>query len=176
MRVLRNIIVVLLTFSAMAGAQLKLGFVNSAKVLSEYPDAQEAQKKIDSKGKAWQAELERMSKDLQAKYEAFQQKEATLSDQAKKDQQQQLVALEQKGVQYRQEKFANDGELAQLTDSLLSPVKRKVMKTIEAVAKEKGVQFMFDRNDQILVLLYGDVKYDYTNLVIDRLKRGEEAK
>ena len=45
-----------------------------------------------------------------------------------------------------------------------------------AVAKEQKIQFMFDRNDQILVLLYGDPKYDYTNFVIDRLKRGGSSK
>jgi Skp family chaperone for outer membrane proteins len=47
------------------------------------------------------------------------------------------------------------------------------MKVIEAVAKEQKLQFVFDRNEQILVLLYGEAKFDFTNLVIDRLKRGE---
>jgi hypothetical protein len=32
---------------------------------------------------------------------------------------------------------------------------------------------MFDRNEQIMFLLYGEAKYDFTNLVIDRLKRGK---
>ena len=46
------------------------------------------------------------------------------------------------------------------------------MKVIEQVAKTEKIQFMFDRNDQILVLLYGESKFDYTNLIIDKLKRG----
>jgi Skp family chaperone for outer membrane proteins len=47
------------------------------------------------------------------------------------------------------------------------------MKVIEAVAKNEKLQFVFDRNEQVLVLLYGDAKYDYTHEVIDWLKRGK---
>ena len=68
--------------------------------------------------------------------------------------------------------WANDGDLAMMTDSLLRPVKQKVLKVIEQVAKDERLQFIFDRNDQITVLLYGDEKFDYTNFIIDRLKRG----
>jgi outer membrane protein len=152
-----------------------MGYVNSAKILQEYPIAQEAQKKLDSLGKAWQGELDKISKHLQQKYEEFQKKEALLSEQAKRDQREELVTLEQQGIQYRQQRFGNDGDLAAATDSLLSPIKKKVMKVIEQVAKEEKLQFIFDRNDQILVLLYGDPSFDYTYKVIDRLKRGKST-
>lgn len=160
----------------MQAQPVKIGFVNSAKVLQEFPEAVEANKKLDVIGKQWQAELEKMSKELQEKYQDFQKKEPLLKEDEKRTKREELVALEQKGVQYRQEKFGNDGELAIATDSLLRPIKQKVMKVIEKVAKDEKIQFMFDRNDQILVLLYGDSKYDYTNLVIDRLKRGPVSK
>ncbi len=152
---------------------IKIGFVNSAKILQEYPEAIEANKKLDALGKQWQAELERMSKELQQKYEDFQKKEPLLKEDEKRIQREELIALEQKGYQYRQDKFGTDGELAIVTDSLLRPIKQKVMKVIEQIAKEEKIQFMFDRNEQIMFLLYGEPKYDYTNLVIDRLKRGK---
>ena len=159
-----------------AHAQLqKIGYVNSAKILQELPEAQEAQKKLDSLGKSWQAELDKMSRELQQKYEEFQKKEALLSEQAKRDQREELVVHEQKGIQFRQQKFGADGELAVATDSLLSPIKKKVMKVIEQVAKEEKLQFIFDRNDQILVLLYGDPAFDYTFKVIDKLKRSKSS-
>jgi len=151
----------------------KIGYVNSSKILSEFPEAQEANKKLDAIGRQWQAELERMSKELQAKYDEFQKKEALLNESEKRAQREDLVALEQRGIQYRTQKFGNDGELAVATDSILTPIKQKVIRVIEKIAKEEKIQFIFDRNDQILVLLYGEAKFDYTNLVIDRLKRGD---
>jgi outer membrane protein len=170
-------LVLTLSLIALAGAGaraqgLKIGFVNSAKVLQEFPEAIDAQQKLDAMGKQWQGELENMDKDFQAKYAEFQKKEGMLNDQEKRTQRDDLLALQQKGLQFRQEKFGNEGALALATDSLLRPIKQRVMKVIESVAKDQKLQFLFDRNDQILVLLYGDAKYDYTNLVIDKLKRG----
>jgi outer membrane protein len=160
------------TLAVFAQGQVKIGYVNSAKVLQEFPEAQEAQHKLDAMGKQWQGELEKMEKELQVKYDDYQKKEPLLKDDEKRAQRDDLMALQQKGIQYRQSKFGNDGELALATDSLLRPIKQKVMKVIEQVAKQEKIQFMFDRNDQILVLLYGEAKFDYTNLVIDKLKRG----
>jgi outer membrane protein len=171
------ILIVLAALPTTAAAQgPKIGYVNSAKILAEYPEAMEANKKLDGMGKKWQADLERMSKEFQAKYEEYQKKEPLLKDEEKRSRQAELTEQQQKVLQYRQEKFGNDGELATATDSLLRPIKLKVMKVIEAVAKQQKIQFMFDRNEQIIVLLYGEAKFDYTNLVIDWLKRGETGR
>jgi outer membrane protein len=151
----------------------RIGFVNSAKVLQEFPEAQEVNKKLEGISRGWQAELEKMGKDLQSKYEDFQKKEPLLKEDEKQVRRQELIELEQKGIEYRTQKFGSDGQLAALTDSLLTPIKQKVIKVIEAVAKDEKLQFIFDRNEQIMVVLYGDPKFDFTNLVIDRLKRGQ---
>lgn len=154
----------------------RVGFVNSAKVLQEFPEAVEANHKLEGMSKQWQGELEKLSKELQQKYEDFQKKEPLMKEDEKRSRREDIVQMEQKATQFRSEKFGTDGELAFATDSLLRPIKQRVMKVIESVAKEEKIQFMFDRNDQILVLLYGDPKFDYTNLVIDRLKRGGRSK
>jgi outer membrane protein len=154
---------------------LKIGFVNSAKILQEYPEAQEVNKKLDDLAAKWQSELARMSNELQQKYDDFQKKEALMQESEKKIQREELANLEQKGYQYRQQKFGTNGELAAATDSLLGPVKKKVLKVIEDVAKKEHLQFVFDRNDQITVLLYGESKYDYTHVVIDQLTRGKSS-
>jgi len=175
-RLLRTFVVcaaIALLCSLSLAQGLKIGYVNSAKILQEFPEAQDAQKKIDAQGKAWQDSLEQMSNDLQRDFEAFQKKQATLNDAAKHDQQTMLAQEEQRGQQFRTEKFGQDGALARLTDSLLTPIKKKIMKVIETVAKSEKLTFVFDRNDQILVLLYGDAKFDYTHVVIDRLTRGQ---
>jgi outer membrane protein len=160
---------------ARAQAQ-KVGFVNSSKILQEYPEAQEVNKKLDAMAQAWQAEFEKMSKDFETKFQDYKKKEALMPDDQKRAAQEDLALMEQKGVAYRQQKFGQNGDLAMATDSLLGPVKKKVLKVIEQAAKEEKLQFIFDRNDQITVLLYGEAKYDYTNYIIDKLKRGASTK
>lgn len=162
------------TTGSPASGALRLGYVNSSKVLMEFPEAQEVNKKLEGVSRQWQAELERLGKELQTKYEDFQKKEPLLKEDEKQLRRQELIELEQRGIQFRQDKFGADGQLAVLTDSLLTPVKQKVIKVIEQVAKDEKLQFIFDRNDQIMVVLYGDARFDFTNLVIDRLKRGQQ--
>ena len=81
--------------SVSAQQNLRIGYVNSAKILAEFSEAQDAQKKLDALSKQYQAELTRMSQDLQAQYEDFQKKEAMMTEQAKRDKREELVALEQ---------------------------------------------------------------------------------
>lgn len=151
---------------------LKLGFVNSAKIMQDFSEAKEAQKQIDGLQLKIQDSLNIFNKLYQDKLKDYQQKESMLNEQAKKEKQQELILLEQQYNEYRDGKLGRDGELAMLTQRLLDPIKEKVLKVISALAKEEKLSFVFDRNDAIQLVLYGDDKYDYTNLVLDRLKRG----
>ncbi|MEE9186774.1 MAG: OmpH family outer membrane protein, partial [Bacteroidota bacterium] len=52
------------------------------------------------------------------------------------------------------------------------PVKDKIIDAIKEIAKEEGFHFVLDKNDQFLIVLYGDERFDLTFRVLDRLKRG----
>jgi hypothetical protein len=69
-------------------------------------------------------------------------------------------------------KFGQDGEAAALQRKFLAPLKDKVLRAIEDVAKKEKLNFIFDKIEEASLLLWADAKYDYTNLVLDYLKRG----
>jgi len=175
----RTIAVSLVVASALCAATAlhaqtqRIGFVNSAKIFQELPEAKDAQKKIDGISKPYQDTLEAKQRDLQGKYEEYQKKEGMMNDAAKKTAQQELLALEQGFNEYRLEKFGADGELAKQTDKILAPLKEKILRAIERVAKEERYSFVFDQTEQVKVLLYGDSAHDLTFKVIDKLKRGK---
>ena len=156
-----------------ATAQQKVGYVNSTKIFQEIPEAQDAQKKIDAITKPYQDSLAAMEKDLQGKIEEYQKKEALMNDAAKKSAQQEFADLKRKYDEFRFEKFGNDGEIAKQTDKIITPLKEKILRAIEAVAKVEKYTFVFDQTENVKVLLYGDPREDLTNRVIDKLKRGK---
>jgi len=156
-----------------AKAQLKIGYVDSDTIIKELPEAQDAQQKLQDIVKGWQDELDKMSKDLQAKYEDYQKKEALYNDATKQSEQKKLVDEEQQVNQFRQDKFGTQGELAAQRDKIMSPIREKILKVIAQVAKEEKVSFMFDKAGDVL-LLYADKTADYTYKVLDRLKRGTQ--
>lgn len=111
-----------------------------------------------------------MQTELQARYEEYQKKETLLTDASKKTEQQKLVDMQNKMQQYRLEKFGTDGELAKRTELILNPIREKIKTAISAVAKEQKYGFVFDKTEQIQILLYGDAAFDLTYKVIDRLR------
>ena len=171
------VLTALLAFALLAqpvGAQPKLGYVNSETILKELPEAKDAQQKLETIVKVWQDELEKMSKDLQGKYEDYQKKSAMWTETAKQAEQKKLIDQEQKVNQYRQDKFGQQGELAVQREKMMTPIREKILKTIETVAKEQQVSFMFDKAGDVL-LLYADKSADYTYEVLNRLIKDVKA-
>jgi outer membrane protein len=166
-------LILLSLFVVGANAQQKIAYVNSTKIFQEIPEAQDAQKKIDALTKPYQDTLATMEKDLQDRIEEYQKKESLMNDAAKKAAQQEFADLKRKYDEFRFEKFGNDGEVAKKTDKIINPLKEKILRAIEAVAKAEKYTFVFDQTENVKVLLYGDPKEDLTNRVIDKLKRGK---
>lgn len=166
------IIFSLISGKAMSQA-LKLGYVDSQAIIQQYPEAQEAQKQIQSKLSMWQDQIDTMAKAYQSRLEEYDKKKAMLNDQAKLAEEQKLLAEQQKIVEFRNKKLGQGGELPQLQEKIMTPVKDKIIKAIGAVAKEEGMSFVFDKGAEVPVLLYGEPKFDVTFKVLDRLKRGK---
>ncbi|MDE3057374.1 MAG: OmpH family outer membrane protein [Bacteroidota bacterium] len=152
-------------------AQLRIGYVNSDTILKNLPEAQEAQDKLAAIGKQWQDELDKMSKSLQAQYEDYQKKQAMYTDATRQSEQQKLLDEQQKVQKYNEDKFGAKGEFAMQRDKLMTPIRDKILKAIEKVAKEEKLSFVFDKAGDAVVL-YADASYDITYKVLDRMKRG----
>jgi outer membrane protein len=160
-------------FASMAQAQTqRLAYVDSETILGQLQEAQDAKKAVDEAVKQWQDELDKMGRDLDSSLQDYQNKSALYSPQKKEEEQKRLADMQQK---IRDLQLKRQQDAAQLRDTKFQPVRDKVLKAIEAVAKEDGFTFVFDKLNQT-VLLYADVKYDLTWKVIDRLKRGPGTK
>lgn len=85
---------------------LKIGYVNSATILDQIPEAQATQRKLDALMKAWSDTVNQMSQQYQDKADSYQKQSAMMTDQAKQAAQQDLSNLQQQILQYRQEKVA----------------------------------------------------------------------
>ena len=169
-KILIGIITVLVLTSTVIAQQgsLKIGYVNSEKIINELPEAKDAQQKLEGLVKSWQDEIEGRAKALQAKYEEYQKQSNMLNESAKQARQKELVEEEQKLNQYRTDK---QQELALQREKVMKPIQEKVYKAIEVVAKKEKLSFVFDKANDV-PLLYADAKFDYTDDVQIYLKRG----
>lgn len=157
------------TSASMAQTQ-KIGFVISPKIFQEYPEAMEAQKRLQDLERPLQDSLTAMAQSIQVKIEEYQQKEGMMNDAAKRAATQEIQDMQRRATEWSE---AKRRELIEKQEKVLAPVREKIRKAIETVAKEEKYAFVFDRNETE-TLIYGDAAHDLTFKVLDRLKRGTQ--
>lgn len=163
---------IILFLAVPAGAQTpqKTGFVNSAKIFQELPEAKDAEKRLEAFTRPVQDSLQQMQRAIEEKIAEYQKKESLMNEQAKRAAQTEIQEMTQRARDFAARK---DQELAAKREQVLNPLKEKVLSVIERVAKDEKYTFVFDKTEQVQILLYGDPNHDLTFKVIDRLKRGK---
>lgn len=155
-----------------AQTQQKIGYVDSQVILTQLPEAIKAQGDLDALANKWQAQRDSMTQSLQQEYADYQKQSNTMPEDKKVTIQKTLVDKEQAITDFTRQKFAQQtGELYKKQDEIFGPIKQKIYKAIQDVAKSEGLQFIFDKSGDI-ILLYADPAFDMTYRVMDKLKRG----
>jgi outer membrane protein len=150
----------------------KIGYVDSQIILTQLPEAIKAQSDLDALTNQWSNQLDSMKLALQQQYADVQKQLATMTEEQKQLKQKELIDKEQQIYQFQNQKFGQQtGEIYLKQETIFEPVKKKIYAAIEKVAKEEGMQFIFDKSGDIL-LLYADEAFDITFKVLDSLKRG----
>ena len=163
------LLVVFVCVLPLAAQTQKIGYVNSAKIFDDLSEARDITKRLEAMAKPIQDSLQLMQKEIETRVEDYQKKESMLNDAAKRVAVQEVQDLQQRARDYAQRK---DSEMARQREVMLAPLKEKILKAIERIARAEKYNFVFDRTEQVNILLYADTKEDLTNRVLDNLKRG----
>lgn len=180
MKKLVALFLIVLSFSVYAQqtqpAQLKIGYVDSEVILAQYPEAIKAKSDLEGLVTKWRKDLDSMQTDLQklyADYQKLTQEKNVKQDDIQKSQKN-VLAKEQAAQQFQQSKFSQpNGEYFVRQEQLMKPVKEKIFKAIDEVSNSEGMQFVFDKAGEV-VLLKADAQFDITFKVLDLLKRGKK--
>ncbi|MGE5498069.1 MAG: OmpH family outer membrane protein [Syntrophothermus sp.] len=160
------------TLSLYAQAAQKIGFVDSQTMIKALPEAIRAQGQLDDLTKRYYAQADSLTAQLQTMYADYQKQQGTMKADKRKEVEQNLVQRNQELEAFKQQKFGQNGELVKKNEELFGPVKEKILKGIQEVAKEEGMTFVFDKSTDA-ILLYADTAFDITFKVLDKLKRGK---
>ena len=161
-----------LGFTSFAQSQLKIGYVDSEVILTQFSESIKAQGDLDALTNRWSAQLDSMTLGYQQSIADYQKQAETMNEAKKTEAQQKIVKMEQDIMDFRKTKFTQGtGEIYKKQEELFAPIKAKIYAAIEKVSKEESMQFVFDKSGDI-ILLYADSSFDITFKVLDRLKRG----
>ncbi|HEX9936705.1 MAG TPA: OmpH family outer membrane protein [Longimicrobium sp.] len=154
--------------AAPAGAQaLKVGFVNSQRVLAETPAVAQVNQTLQGELNRLRAPLDTMEQRLNTANQQFQQQQATLSPQAREQRQtelqQQYAAYQQRGQQLQE-------QAQQRQQQLIAPVMQTINAAIEAVRREGAFTMVIDSSQGGILAV--DPTADLTDRVLQRLRGG----
>ena len=170
MKKIMVLVVFLLLLSAIqAGAQVKIAYFNSDAIMKQLPDAQDAQKQLDQLVADWQQELNKMQDEWKKKFDDYDKRKLIMTEQRRAEAERELRDMDQKIVDFRTQKFGQNGELFNKQNELMKPVQDRVFKAVQDVAREDGYDYVFDKSGDIL-LMYANEKYDLTQKVFAKLK------
>lgn len=155
-------------------AEIKIGYVNSQKVLASFKDAQDSQKKLDEINVTWENEGREMQKQLQDMSDQLESQSLLLSEERKREKQQEIQNLYLKLQKYQNDKWGQGGEYFRKQEELMGPVIEKINAAIKTVGEADKFDYIFDT-------VAGNIVYaspsqtDVTDRVMQELEKGTKT-
>ena len=146
----------------------KFAYVDSDYILGQMTEYKAAQKQLDEMASKWDADLKIMRDEVEKMNKDFKAEEILLSATQKKERQDAIKAKEDATVVFEQEKFGVNGELFKKRQELIKPIQDKIFVAIQKVAKNNGLDFIFDKSANMNIL-FSNPKHDRSDDVLDEL-------
>jgi outer membrane protein len=151
-----------------AGA--KTAFINPQRIFQESVEGKAAVTRINTLIQKKQTEGADRQKALQANQQKLQTSGGVMNEQARSQLEKEIEKQQVDGQRFQQDAQA---EITELQNEVQQEFIRKVSPLIEAVAKEKGLQMVFDLSNAGLA--WWDPGLDLTNDVIKKLDASKPA-
>jgi len=158
-------------FYAEAGAEGKIGYIDSYRIRKNFNEFTEAQGKFDKEVAAWEAELDSLRQELEIATEEYQRQRLILSEDARKRKEDELRAAEQHFQQQTNAIFGPDGKAERQNANLVKPILDKINAVLEKVAVEENYDYIFDSVNGNIA--YAKKEFDLTDLVLEELNKLE---
>ncbi len=143
-------------------------FINTEQVFRALPEYTAALSEIDRWAQAQQAVVDADFVKIAESYERYQEQRANLSENARRQLEENIIRMEKEATERQTAVFGNDGTLMQRRIEALKPIQDRVFAVIDRLAKERGCDLVIDISNNPSILYYNPAA-DLTQEVIRAL-------
>ena len=147
-------------------AQLKIGYILSERIRTEFEDFKEAESQLQLEYRKVQTEFDKMVLKMDSLKQDYEVKRLMALDKGESIKQE-LVQMEKSIQTYQAEKIGPQGELMRKQAQMEYEILGKVKKAVDKVAIDGGYDYIIDAS---VGLLYFKPKYDMTDDVLHELR------
>jgi outer membrane protein len=101
-------------------------------------------------------------------YKQYQAEKVLLTKDMKTKRENEIIEKERAAKKFQNDKFGYEGELFKKRSELVKPLQDKLYEAINKVAKGNGLDFIFDKSGDMLMLV-SNSKYDRIDEVLEEL-------
>ncbi len=152
-----------------ANAQ-RIAYVDVNRILESVAEYQQAQTELDNVASKWRQEIAQEYDKVKGMYNRYQAEQVLLSDDARKQREEEIMEKEKAIRDMQRNKFGPEGELFKMRQELVRPIQDKIYAAIESYAQERGYDFIFDKSGSAGII-FSNAAYDKTDDILDRLKK-----
>lgn len=158
----------ILLFASTSFAQ-KFGYVDTEFITSKMPDYAKVQQQIDQNTKTWLSEVEKKKEEVEKLEKEYKLEELLLTEDLKQQRLATIQAKSKEAKAFENQVFGAEGELFKLKQAAYKSILDQISKAIEKVVRAKRLDFIFDKANDGLVLLYTNPIHDYSDYVLEEL-------
>jgi len=166
---LKSIIIIFcatLLFAMSVKAQ-KVGFVSSDDIRKNFPEARQADQRLQSIVEEWKRELQSIDDNIRILEDEIKKNRLVWTDDERSTNENELNELKKLQKTYAKDKFEVGGEYDKAVQMLMKKIEEKIYAATQEVAANEGYDIVFDKSVQPLP--YVNFKYDLTVKVLRKL-------
>lgn len=158
----------IVSFCMLTASAQRYAYVDTEYILKNLASYSDAQKELDRMSKQWQTEIEQRYESIDRLYKAYQAEKVLLTEEMRKEREDEIVRKEQEAKELQRTRFGVDGDLFKKREELIQPIQDDIYNAIKEVATGGGFSVIFDKANQSNIL-YADPRYDKSDRVLSRL-------
>lgn len=141
---------------------IKLGFVNTARIMNQAPQAEAARERLKNEFKSRDEKIVALQNDMKKLEDEMGKNTAVMSESVRTKNERKVISMK-RDIKRAKEEFSEDLNIRRNEE--LTKLQKQVYESIVALAKEKNYDVIFGDS-----VLYASTRIDLTEQVLEKLK------
>ncbi len=150
-----------------AAADVRIGYIDSARIFTEYKEAVDAQARFDRQVQGWRDEAAEKERKVAQLRKDVQDQSPILSSSKRQERDLELQKAISEYETFIQDTWGPNGKAAQANEASTNDVVNKIRTAVEKVAGSKGLNLVLDSSGGFII--YIDKSMDLTGDVLQEL-------
>ena len=164
------LISVLLVFATGLIAQtIRIGYIDSYRIITETNDAREAQRLFQIDRDNWDKQIDEMQADIARLEREYETRRLTLAESGRREAEEAIATRIRETRQFMEGIFGNNGLAERRNEELLAPIMEKLRIAIEKIAIDDNYTIILDASTSGIV--WAQERLDITAQVITEMNR-----